>query len=248
MLVPFVTPTGEPLTRLPLLYRLNRDFQLMEAFRWVDPRDGTVTEVPAHDLTKPPTVGNGTDFASVPPFLWGLIASYGKQTLPAILHDRLSYLARVAPSGSLELRRTADETFRVALVESGVHQLRARVMWGAVGLERYARHGGGLGILLIAQVIAGALAIAAGTGAGFAFDPRCALLVLVPALLAIPWWRSGGLVITATYLGALYAPLIIAAFFASQFERLIALVVWLLSGLPGPMPRAEPTIRWPQKK
>jgi hypothetical protein len=127
-----------------------------------------------------------------------------------------------------------------------VHQLRARVMWGAVGLERYARHGGGLGVLLIIQVIVGALAIAAGTGAGFAFDPRCALLTLVPALIAIPWWRNGGLVVTATYLGALYAPLIIAAFLASQFERLIALVVWLLSGCPGPMPRAEPTIRWPQ--
>lgn len=245
MTVPFVTLTGEPVTRVPLLYRLDRDFQLTEPFRWVDPRDGREFDIPAHDTSKPPTDGNGTDFASVPPFLWGLIASYGKQTLPSILHDRLAWEAKVAASGRLELRRTADEVFRVALVEAGVSQLRARVMWGSVGLERYYRHAPGLRVLLIAQVVLGALAIAAGLGAGFAFDPRCALLMLAPALLAIPWTRNADLVITATYLGALYAPLIIAAFLASQFERLIALVVWLLSGCPGQMPRAEPTFKWP---
>jgi hypothetical protein len=33
--------------------------------------------------------GIDTDLASVPPFLWGVIASYGHHTLPAILHDVL---------------------------------------------------------------------------------------------------------------------------------------------------------------
>lgn len=245
MTVPFVTLTGEPVTRVPLLYRLDRDFQLTEPFRWVDPRDGREFDIPAHDVTKPPTDGNGTDFASVPPFLWGLIASYGKQTLPSILHDRLAWEAKVAPTGRLELRRTADEVFRVALVEAGVSQLRARVMWGSVGLERYWRHGRGLSALLIAQTVLGALAIAASIVLGILFEPWWFLLFAAPALLAIPWTRNADLVITATYLGALYAPLIIAAFLASQFERLIALIVWLLSGCPGQAPRAEPTFKWP---
>lgn len=243
--MPFVTVTSEPVTRVPLLYRLGRDFQVTEPFRWIDPRDGRVFDIPAHDVTKPPTDGNGTDFASVPPFLWGLIASYGKQTLPSILHDRLAWEAKVAPTGRLELRRTADEVFRVALVEAGVHQLRARVMWGSVGLERYWRHARALSALLIAQTVLGALAIAASIVLGIVAAPWWFLLFAAPAALAIPWTRNADLVITATYLGALYAPLIIAAFLASQFERLIALVVWLLSGCPGPMPRAEPTLKWP---
>ena len=87
--MPFATTEGEPLRALPLVYRRGRDFQVAEDFVYDNPRDGSRTLVPAHAIDLPPGDGNSTDFASVPPFLWGLIANYGTQTLPAIMHDAL---------------------------------------------------------------------------------------------------------------------------------------------------------------
>jgi len=247
--MPFLTEGGEPLDRVPLLYRMGRDFQVTEGFGWLDPRDvATIIPVPAHDTTQPPRVGNSTDFASVPPALWGLIASYGKQTLPAILHDHLAYEATVAPVAErLALRKTADEVFRIALIDSGVNRLRARVMWAAVGIERYARHAGGLGILLIAQFVLGVAAVIASVVLGIVATPLWFLLVLAPGVLAIPWWRNADLMIVLSYVGALYAPLVIAAFIAARLEQVLATVVWVFNGCPGSMPRAEPTLRWPTR-
>ncbi|MGZ0211434.1 MAG: DUF1353 domain-containing protein [Actinomycetales bacterium] len=245
--MPFTDRYGNELRSLPLIYRLGRDFQVAESFCWRDPRPaGTVIEVPAHDLELPPTGGNGTDFASVPPFLWGLIASYGKQTLAAILHDHLTQQARLAPvEDRLALRRVADETFRVALVDSGVHQLRARVMWAAVGIERYARHGGVLGWLIIAQLALGIVALVAAVVLGVIVHPLWLLLAAAPAALAVLWGTNANLVIASTYLGALYAPLVAAAFIGSRLEQLLAFVIWVATGTPGPIPKAEPTLRWP---
>jgi len=247
--MPFLTEGGEPLDRVPLLYRMGRDFQVTEGFGWLDPRDlATIIAVPAHDTTQPPRVGNSTDFATVPPFLWGLIASYGKQTLPAILHDHLAYEALIAPvGGQLELRKTADEVFRIALMDSGANRLRARVIWAAVGIERYARYASGLGILLIAQVGLGVAAVIASVVLGIVASPLWLLLALAPGIAAIPWWRNADLMIVLCYVGALYAPLVIAAFVAARLEQLLATVVWLFDGCPGSMPRAEPTLRWPTR-
>ena len=125
--MPFLTAAGEPLDALPLIYRRGRDFQVAEDFLYLNPRDGIRTLVPAHELDLPPRDGNSTDFASVPPFLWGLIANYGTQTLPAIMHDALvGQLLREPEEQRLALRREADELFRVALIDNGVHRLRAR--------------------------------------------------------------------------------------------------------------------------
>ncbi|QAV69924.1 DUF1353 domain-containing protein [Salinibacterium sp. UTAS2018] len=245
--MPFTDHDGNELRSLPLVYRLDRDFQVAEAFCWRDPRPGgLVIEVPAHDPALPPTEGNSTDFASVPPFLWGLIASYGKQTLAAILHDHLTHQTRLAPADErLALRRVADETFRVALADSGVHQLRARVMWAAVGIERYAHHGGVLGWLIIAQLTLGIVALIAAVALGVAAHPLWFLLAAAPAVLAIVWGRNANLVLASTYLGALYAPLVAAAFIGSRLEQFLAFIIWVASGTPGPAPKAEPTLRWP---
>lgn len=247
--MPFITVDGRPLEGVPLLYRMGRDFQVTEPFAYRDPRDGSTVTVPAHDLSRPPTEGNSTDFASVPPFLWGLIANYGPQTLPAILHDAMVEDARRAPAAErLARRRAADDLFRVALVDNGIHLLRARVMWAAVGLESRLRHGGGLGRLLVAQVAVGALWLIAATvlaivGAG-GLGAWWLVTLAAPALLAAPWGTSSGLVIAATYLAALYAPLVLGAFLASHTEGLIALVVWVVAGRRGPRPQAEPTLIW----
>lgn len=247
--MPFETVDGRPLTGVPLLYRLGRDFQVTEPFAYRDPRDGSVVTVPAHDVSRPPTEGNSTDFASVPPFLWGLIANYGPQTLPAILHDAMVEDARRAPAAErLTRRRAADDLFRVALVDNGIHLLRARVMWAAVGLESRLRHGGALGRVLVAQVAVGALWLVAATALAIVGAAGLGAWWLVtlaaPALLAGLWGSSAGLVIAATYLGALYGPLVLGAFVASHVEGLIALLVWLATGRRGPRPQAEPTVRW----
>ena len=246
--MPFLTAAGEPLDALPLIYRRGRDFQVAEDFLYLNPRDGTRTLVPAHELDLPPRDGNSTDFASVPPFLWGLIANYGTQTLPAIMHDALvGQLLREPEEQRLALRRGADELFRVALIDNGVHRLRARVMWAAVGLESWGRHGGALGRLLIGQVAVGVLAIVAAVALGFAVSPWWFSLALAPLLLAAPWGSTFGLVSTATYLAALYAPLILGAFLASHVENAIAMIVWLATGCKGPRPRAEPTVAWKEE-
>jgi len=52
---------------------------------------------------------------------------------------------------------------------------------------------------------------------------------------------------TATYLAALYAPLILGAFLASHVENAIAMIVWLATGCKGPRPRAEPTVAWKEE-
>ncbi|QYH35665.1 DUF1353 domain-containing protein [Salinibacterium sp. M195] len=247
--MPFTDRHGATLFGLPLIYRLGRDFQVAEEFGWRDPRDsGRVLTIPAHDLTKPPGEGNSTDFASVPPFLWGLIASFGKQTLPAVLHDSLTHNARQAPADQrLELRRTADEDFRIALIDSGVHQLRARVMWASVGMERYARHAGALGVAIITQLSLGVLAIIGAVVLGIIATPFWLLLAAAPAIAALAWGRNLNLVLSASYLGALYAPLVAAAFIGSRLEQLLATVIWVGTGTPGPVPEAEPTLRWPDR-
>ncbi len=53
--------------------------------------------------------------------------------------------------------------------------------------------------------------------------------------------------IVLSYVGALYAPLVIAAFVAARFEQVLATVVWVFNGCPGSMPRVEPTLRWPTR-
>lgn len=243
--MPFETVEGAPLDGVPLLYRMGREFQLTRPFAYRDPRDGSVTVVPAHDTALPPASGNSTDFASVPPFLWGLIANYGPQTLPAILHDAMVEQARRAPEPErLARRRAADDLFRVALVDNGIHLLRARVMWAAVSLESRWRHGGLGGRILIAQVALGALALIAAVALGILLSPWWMLGLALPAALAPLQRTSAPLVVAASYLGALYAPLVLGAFLAAHVEGLIALVVWLATGRRGPRPQAEPTIVW----
>jgi hypothetical protein len=245
--MPFIDSTGAPLDGVHLLYRA-RDvglFQLEHGFAWIDPRDGSRTEIPAHDLTRPPgDPHNSTDLASVPSFLWGLVASYGHQTLPAILHDALSDRADEAPPAErFSVRRAADDAFRVALRESGVTTLRATTMWATVSMQGYLRFRPVRGTLLVAQVVLGGLAVIAAVALGLLGHPVLLLIGLVPAVLAVAWGRTAPVVIASSYLAALYSPLIVSAALASVIEYLIALVVFVASGLRGTSPRPGPTLR-----
>jgi hypothetical protein len=97
-------------------------------------RRTTTTDDPAHPAVIPPTDGGGaTDLASVPSFMWWLIASYGNHTRAALLHDSL-YVGRgeEAPVP----RATADRLFLTALrePEQKTGAFRHWLMWAAVSL------------------------------------------------------------------------------------------------------------------
>jgi hypothetical protein len=243
--MPFIDSTGAPLDGVHLLYRELRLFQLEQGFAWIDPRNGARTDIPAHDISRPATdPHNATDLASVPSFLWGLVASYGHQTLPAILHDALSDRAdEAAPAQQFLVRRAADDAFRVALRESGVTTLRATTMWTVVSMQRYLRFRPPLGALLVVQVVLGALAVIAAVALGLLGHPFMLLIGLAPAVLALAWARDAGMVMAASYLSALYSPLILSAALSSAIEYLIALLVFLLGGRRGAAPQPGPTLR-----
>jgi len=237
--MPFLDPDGAPLPSLALRYLGGRRFRVEQAFRWVDPRDGASYDVPA---------GQGTDLASVPPFLWGLVASYGRQALPAILHDTLSDRADHAPAGTRDaVRRDADLRFRRALIESGVTVLRARTMWTAVALNRYAVFRMPLAVLLFAQAIVSIAAIVGGVVLAALGHPWWLLLVPAPAVPALVWGRDADLALCAAYLGALYLPLVVTAAISSGVEYLVAVVAWIATGRRGPTPHPGPLLRAPRE-
>jgi uncharacterized protein DUF1353 len=128
-------------------------FTLLESFCYLapvtDPSGGTIFVVPAadipsdtetrryihgiHEVVVPPNDGGQTDLASVPWFMWWLIASYGNHTRAALLHDALIVDRRLAPPVP---RTTADRLFLNSLREAdgkaGV--FRHWLMWAAVSV------------------------------------------------------------------------------------------------------------------
>jgi hypothetical protein len=212
-----------------LRYLGGRQFVLEGPVVWQDPKDGTVVTIPA---------GTFTDLASVPPFLWGLVASYGRQALPAILHDHLSAVAN-----GFDEARVADARFHRALREQGIPDVRAAAMWAGVGLGRWIKLCGGFGILFLVATVIGVAAIVGGVVMGVLLHPLWLLLMLAPLPLAVPWWREAGLQLTASYLFALYSPLIIVAAILSGLDYAISFALWALRGFRGSPPTPGPTIR-----
>lgn len=135
-------------------------FQLMEglAFRAKGASERQI--VRAHDLARPEDPGQNTDLASVPPFLWGVVASYGAHSLPAILHDKLCNDAKNLPSDeALSSRKKADRIFRVALKESEVNLVRRWVLWTAVRTFGVLSHKRPIGLALLAAIVTASVGI-----------------------------------------------------------------------------------------
>ncbi len=128
--MPFLKPTSDEEHKHTRLQQVGPNaFQLMEGFRYREPGStGEPYVVNAHDLNAGPK-GNSTDLASVPPFLWWFVASIGRQTRPAVMHDQLI--------GEID-RTEADRLFRVSLREVRVSWLRRWLMWAAVTLATMA--------------------------------------------------------------------------------------------------------------
>ena len=250
--MPFYDEHGDPLDRIYLVQRSPRHFQLLRPISFLEagrPESQRI-EIPAHDPDRPAVGDNQTDLASVPPFLWGLIASYGRQTAAALLHDHLSAEARHGdPATRIDRRRVADRLFGAALLDSGISLLRMLIMRSFVSVQKYVEFRRwqasamiGHAVLAVAFVYALVGAVAGLWTTPLGTSPWLLLLVLLPAVTAVAWWRDAVTMIVIVYAGAVFAPFILGAVVA-QFVLLLAEgIVWLLAGLRGPAPVIGPTI------
>lgn len=207
---------------------------------------GSCVEVP------PDGPDETTDLATVPPWLWGLLASYGRQTLPALLHDSLCDAAAADPDPGkrYELRRKADDLFRTALLDEGVSSFRAATFWAGVVLGRFLTYRRALAALLIGTVLVSTAAFYAGIGFAIAGsgDARwLGMTCAAPLLLAAPWFRDRvhAVVLVGTWVGLPVLVLLIVDVVVQVWTSVIPwLVQWLLSPLPGiSKPSGTPTIR-----
>ena len=223
----------EPLTAIPLVQRTKRCFQLAAPIFYRAETTSPVVRIEAHDLSSGPE-HNSTDLASVPSWMWGLIASYGRQTAPALLHDQRTTMCSGMPGDqALQLRRIYDEEFRRALLDTGVAALRARLMWAVVTVQAYLQHAGARGRLLTASVGAGAIGLLAGvvlaaTGAGLV--PLAAAFLLTGAL-CLAWSRDWAVVAVLAPAFALFSP-VLAAAAAGALLLWVCETAWWAAGKP----------------
>ncbi|HET8780633.1 MAG TPA: DUF1353 domain-containing protein [Agromyces sp.] len=259
--MPFLTDDGRPLDELLLAQRPADGylFEVREGFVYDDPATGRQYRVPAKAAPTAPTSGppsplhareHGlTDLASVPMWLWSFIASYGRQSAPAVLHDERSTDAAELDDtrAAREQRVEDDRVFRTALREQRVPLLRAWIMWAWVSADREREFGGAAGVLLLVQVVAGALLVVGASVAAF-WNPWWLLLVLVPALAALGWLVRGlvPLVLLLTYSSAVLTPLIVIHVASVVPFRLIEAVVELVTG-GDPAGVVRPTAETPNR-
>ncbi|MBN2177231.1 MAG: DUF1353 domain-containing protein [Demequinaceae bacterium] len=149
--------------------------------------------------------GLTTDMASIPPALWSVIAPFGQQSLPAILHDQeCENLRSLDPRRSKNRRhqrRFVDARFHEALLERGVPRFRATMMWAGACLGRYWDHGGHAQRLwLFVQLALGYAAIAWGVCHPGSWLGWVALAS--PALAALTWGRSCPAILLIQYPGS----------------------------------------------
>jgi hypothetical protein len=239
--MPFRTDDGRPLDELLLAQRPSDGyrFEVRAGFVYEDPVSGRRYRVPPRPAGAPdpapgvpePRVHGVTDLASVPMWLWSFIASYGRQSAPAALHDERSVdAAELGDSrAALTQRREDDRVFRTALREQRVPLLRAWLMWGWVSADREREFGGAAGLVFMVQAIVGALVVVGASVVAF-WQPTWLLVTLVPALTAVPWGRRAPLMLLLNYSSAVLAPLIGLHVVSILPFRLVEALVELLSG------------------
>ncbi|MEO7122831.1 MAG: DUF1353 domain-containing protein [Lacisediminihabitans sp.] len=250
--MPFYDEHGAPLDRIYLVQRSPRHFQLLRPISFLEsgqPQSQRI-EVPAHDPERAAVGDNQSDLASVPPFLWGLVASYGRQTAAALLHDHLSAAARHGdPATGLVRRRVADRLFGAALLDSGISILRMLIMRSFVSVQKYIEFRRWQAAAMICHAVLAVAFVYAVIGTvaelwatPLGTSPWLLLLLLLPAVTAFAWWRDAVTMIVVMYAGAVFAPFILTAAIAEVLLLLVEGVVWLLGGRRGPVPVIGPTI------
>jgi hypothetical protein len=246
--VPFERDDGSPLEAIALAQRpADADrFEVREAIVYVDPLTGRRYRAPA--AGEQPLPHGVTDLASVPSPLWGMIASYGRQSAPAILHDERSRVAEALGDrrAALAQRREDDRVFHTALREQGVPRLRARLMWAWVSADRERSYNGVLGWVLLGQVGVGVVLAVASVVLAVVAGAWWLALAAVPLVASLPWGRMAPLVLVLTYSLAAFGPLLVLQLAALVAFRVVEAVVELVTGgdpssVVGPTIAREPS-------
>lgn len=230
--MPFERHDGGPLEELRLAqHPIDGDrFELREGFVYVDPDSGHRFPVPA---SADSTERWSTDLASVPHPLWSLIASYGRQSAPAVLHDHRSLVAERRalddPAAALAQRRADDRVFRTALREQRVPALRAWLMWAWVSADRERTFRGVLGTVFVIQSVVAGVALLVAVGGAW-WHPAWLLLGLGALVAALAWGRLAGLQLALTVGGAVLAPIVAVHVVPLVVFRVLEAVVELVSG------------------
>ncbi len=242
--MPFWTVHDETVPPICLRQRTPKKFQLLTGFRYKDPTTGKVHLVPAHDQAQAPVKGNSSDLASVPPPLWGFIATYGHHTRAALLHDRLCDNARNTAEagdrkGALAERQEADRIFRVSLAELNVPWIRRWTMFTAVTLATYANYARFGFVALVAQILASTIWFG---GALIAYEGEALLIALfLPAAASLIWLNDAPVALVGSYAAIPVLALLLIQLLVTLLFWVPALVEWLLklptdSSLPIPKP------------
>ncbi len=213
----------------------------MTAFAY-RPRRGRVIAVPTH----PNRLAQSTDLASVPPLLWGLLASYGRQLRAALVHDRLCDLVNHEPDPrrAQRQRRRADDIFREAMRDPGngsaedsndrVGWFRSWLLWAGVSYGRYWRFWRLRAALLAVHVLVGVLAVDLAAGlpllhlvhAPQPWDNAALLRVWALALLlSLAWFRDWRMPLIGLLTGPLIVPVLFVTFVA---QIVLGFPDWLL--------------------
>ncbi|WP_210478869.1 DUF1353 domain-containing protein [Naasia sp. SYSU D00948] len=239
--MPFATEDGRRLDRIHLVQRAPGTFQLTRSFTFLESGrpESERYVIRAHDESRPAKGSNATDLASVPPFLWGLISSHGRQTAAALMHDQLWWESlNPDPEIWIRQRREADRLFAVALRESGSTWMRTQLLVAAVTLERYWGPRRWRAVAMALHALAGTASIwIAMTGLLGAWG---LLLVALPALTVLIWGADAFPMGVLIYSGVLFLPIAAAALLGQYLLLLLDLVDWLLGRRRRPMPKAGP--------
>ena len=225
--MPFERDDGVPLDELVLAQRPadGELFALRESFGYLDPVSGARYRVPVS--------GWRTDLASVPHPLWSLVASYGRQSAPAVLHDHRSLVAAQRAGddrpGALAQRREDDRVFRTALREQGVPVLRTWLMWAWVSADREREFGGVRGRLFVTQAVLAPLALLVALVLAW-WSPAWLLPAVVALLSSLAWGRLAGLQLLLTLTGAVLGPVVLAHLLPLAVFRLVEAAVELVAG------------------
>lgn len=160
-------------------------FEVLEEFGYTrlppDGRDATGPTWSRAAVEHVVPAGFVTDLASVPSVLWGVIASYGRQTLPAVLHDTLYAAARSQrATRARRLRREADTLFRATLRATGAGPVRQWLMWA--GVRTFGSPAVVVPLVVLGVVLLGVGVLALG---GWLTAPPVALAAVVAALVAL---------------------------------------------------------------
>ena len=241
--MPFRTDDGQPLGELLLAQRPadGYRFEVRAGFVYDDPVSGRRYTVPARAPGAPlpdpgvpePPVHGVTDLASVPMWMWSFIASYGRQSAAAILHDERSIDAAELGDrrAALLQRREDDRVFRTGLREQRVPVLRSWLMWAWVAADRERQFGGTAGVLLLVQAIVGAIVVVGASVAAF-WNPWWLLALPAVALAAWPWAAAGLATLVLLLSGSLavLGPLLALHLVALVPFRLVEAIVEVAAG------------------